>query len=253
MAISGKWMKLCRALHQKKYRRQEGLFLVEGAKSVAELLAEGADNGFRIVALFATESFIATHLPKMAGNFPLEKATAEELQKAGTIQSNNAALAVVQMPPPITNPPAEEWLLALSDIRDPGNLGTVIRIADWYGIGHIVCSPTTAEWYNPKVIAASMGSFLRVKPFYTDLQAFFSCYARPVYGALLNGNDIHDFTPPAKGAILIGNESQGIADELLPLITHALTIPRIGKAESLNAGIAAAIFCDNLIGRADRR
>ncbi|MCS7019841.1 MAG: RNA methyltransferase [Cytophagales bacterium] len=249
MAISRKWFKLCRLLHQKKHRQAEQLFLVEGAKSVGELLAHGAANGFRVVALLATEAFIATQLPTGKTHFLLETATAEELEQAGTIESNNAAIAIVQMPPQKPFTPNGEWLLALSDIRDPGNLGTIIRIADWYGIRHIVCSPTTAEWYNPKVIAASMGSFLRVKPFYTDLRLFFSACNLPVYGALLNGSNIHQFQPTMPGIILIGNESHGIANDLLPFVTHALTIPRIGKAESLNAGIATAIFCDNLIGR----
>lgn len=249
MAISKKWLKLCRSLHQKKYRQEEQLFLVEGAKSVSELIAEGASNGFQIVAVFATEEFIAATCGQQSVDFLLETASPEELEQAGTIQSNNAALAVVEIPVQSKLIPTNEWLLALSDIRDPGNLGTMIRIADWYGIRHMVCSPTTADWYNPKVIAASMGSFLRVQPFYTDLKQFFNAYQQPVYGALLNGSDIHRFQAQEKGAILIGNESQGIADELLPLITHALTIPRLGGAESLNAGIATAIFCDNLIGR----
>ncbi|WP_448518027.1 TrmH family RNA methyltransferase [Rhodoflexus sp.] len=249
MAISKKWLKLCRSLHQKKYRQEEQLFLVEGAKSVAELIAEGAKSGFQIEAVFATEAFIADFITQKGQDFLLESVTPDELEQAGTIQSNNAALAVVQIPQRALPALSNEWLLALSDIRDPGNLGTIIRIADWYGISHIVCSRTTAEWYNPKVIAASMGSFLRVQPYYTDLEDFFQQYTKPVYGALLNGSDIHRFEVKEKGAILIGNESQGIAEALLPLISHALTIPRIGGAESLNAGIATAIFCDNLIGR----
>jgi TrmH family RNA methyltransferase len=248
MAISKKWLKLCRSLHQKKYRQEEQLFLVEGAKSVSELIAEGTSNGFQIAAVFATKEFV-TGIEQHKVNFLLETATPDELEQAGTVQSNNAALAVVEIPAQSNLVPTDGWLLALSDIRDPGNLGTIIRIADWYGIRHVLCSPTTADWYNPKVIAASMGSFLRVKPCYTNLGQFFSTYQQPVYGALLNGSDIHQFQAKAKGTILIGNESQGIADELLPLITHALTIPRIGGAESLNAGIATAIFCDNLIGR----
>lgn len=242
-------MKLCRSLHQKKYRQEERLFLVEGGKSVAELIAQGASKGFRIEAVFATETFIAQTFTQHKRDFLLETATPEELEQAGTIQTNNAALAVVQIPE--QQPPnfADEWLLALADIRDPGNLGTMIRIADWYGIKHILCSPTTTDWYSPKVITASMGSFLRVQPFYTDLYPFLANCAKPVYGALLNGSDIHRFQAKQKGVILIGNESQGIPDDLLPTVTHALTIPRIGGAESLNAGVAAAIFCDNLIGR----
>jgi len=249
MAISKKWSKLCRALHHKKYRQQEQLFLVEGAKSVAELIAEGAQYSFQIVAVFATEEFIASTSGLRKPAFLLETVTPNELAQVGTVQTNNAALAVVQIPTRSGTVPNDEWLLVLSNIRDPGNLGTIIRIADWYGIRHIICSPTTTDWYNPKVIAASMGSFMRVMPYYTDLRQFFQGYQKPIYGALLNGSDIHLFQAKTKGAILIGNESQGISDELLPLITHALTIPRIGNAESLNAGIATAIFCDNLIGR----
>lgn len=250
MAISSKWLKLCRALHHKKYRQKEQLFLVEGAKSVQELLSQGVTAGFRIKALFATRKFIeSTPVLQQPVPFLLQTATDEELSRAGTTQTNQTALAVVQVPQPTEFVPSNQWLLALASIRDPGNLGTIIRIADWYGIDRVVCSPDTAEWYNPKVISASMGSFLRVQPFYTDLAEFFSRYSIVVYGALLDGESIYKCSPSKKGAILIGNESHGIPLNLLPFVNYRLAIPRIGKAESLNAAIAAAIFCDRLVGQ----
>lgn len=238
-------VKLLRSLHQKKYRNQTGLFLVEGAKSVVELL----HSELEIEKFFYTEKFehqYTEDLRKNTQKIPeIEKITQIQLQKISTLKTNNTALAVVKIPahqvPKIHN----EFALALADIRDPGNLGTIIRVADWYNISKIICSKTCVSWHNPKTIAASMGSFCRVQPFYLDLISFLSQTNVPILGACMSGISIHEFKPKSEGIILIGNESQGVPRNLFPLIDHQITIPRFGQAESLNAGIATAIICDN--------
>jgi TrmH family RNA methyltransferase len=134
----------------------------------------------------------------------------------------------------------------LDDIRDPGNLGTIIRTADWYGIGKVVASPETADFYNPKVISATMGSFTRTEIYYTELTDFLSKAKHPVYGAYLEGQNVHEVEFQPAGLILIGSESHGIAPGLRKFVSTEVTIPRFGKAESLNAAIATAVICDNL-------
>jgi TrmH family RNA methyltransferase len=142
-----------------------------------------------------------------------------------------------------------DFTLVLDDIRDPGNLGTIIRIADWYGFNGIVCSNTTTEFYNPKVIAASKGSFCRIRPYYTDLPTFFETHtsSKKVIGMLLEGDSLYKYTFPQEGAfVVMGNESHGISPEIRKLVTDAVSIPRFGGAESLNVGIATAIICDHI-------
>jgi RNA methyltransferase, TrmH family len=235
-----------RSLHQKKYRQEHGLFLVEGAKSVQEVLA----SGFRVDTLLATEAFYKENALLADRQRPqIEIVSPEELTRVGTLESNNAALAVVKTSEnrPLVAEPGE-IVLILDDIRDPGNLGTILRIADWYGVRKVVCSDTTAEVYNPKVISASKGSFTRVQWYYTDLLAYVKNLPAdtPVFGAFLNGANVHDLPFRRDGGYLImGNEANGIRSELTPLVTQQLTIPRYGDAESLNVGIATAVILDN--------
>jgi TrmH family RNA methyltransferase len=239
------YQKLIKSLHQKKNRIAEQLFLVEGSKSVAELLT----SNFVIKALFYTESFYEqyhTQINTFAGYHSL--VTTDLLAQCGTLQSNDGALAVVEMPQNLSEFTPQDYTLALADIRDPGNLGAIIRIADWYGISQILCSETTVDWYNPKVIIASMGSFLRVKPYYYHLPNILQIQPPEthIYGMFLGGENIHTtkFTP--KSIIVIGNEANGIDAETAKYITHKITIPKFGEAESLNAAMATAILCDNL-------
>ncbi|TAD98402.1 MAG: RNA methyltransferase, partial [Bacteroidetes bacterium] len=173
------WEKRIKLLHQKKYRQEEELFLVEGEKSVVELL----QTDFQIVALFATEKFDRKNNHFYRKDFFYEIVKANDLEKTGTLQSNDSALAVVQMPKNQDFILENELVLALDNINDPGNLGTIIRIADWYGIHKILCSLQTVDWYNPKVITASKGSFLRIKPYYSDLAKIFSKTSCQIYGA----------------------------------------------------------------------
>jgi TrmH family RNA methyltransferase len=197
--------------------------------------------------LLATESFYESNQKILeSSRSEILNVTQKQLESVGQFQSNDSALAVVKMK---TNQyfdqSEEDLVIALDDVRDPGNLGTIIRIADWYGIKHLLFSEQTAEFYNPKVIQASMGSFTRVKFYYGDLISIFQRWDCPVYGAYLNGSNIHEMAKPDKGILLMGNESKGISDKLESFVTKKLTIPGFGQAESLNVAIATAIFCDN--------
>lgn len=222
-----------------------GEFVVEGAKSVAELLS----SDFRICALYLTEDFQKKYENQLDSvKCELVTVTQEELEGLGTFSTNNAALAIAtakeNFPLYIEK---DEYILALDEVKDPGNLGTIIRIADWYGIEKIVCSNDSAEFYNPKVIASSMGSFTRIRMYYCDLKSYFTENSgEMVYGALLDGKDVHNVKFAKKGYILMGNESSGIHQDLLPLIKERISIPRKGRAESLNVAVATGIICDNL-------
>jgi TrmH family RNA methyltransferase len=241
--LSKNTVKFIKSLHQKKFRNQEQRFFVEGEKSVLEVL----NSTFEVELLLATEHFISVNRALISEtNAELITVTQKQLEGLGQYQSNDSALAVVKLK---SNQefdyPAGELVIGLDDVRDPGNLGTIIRIADWYGIKHLVFSAQTADFYNPKVIQASMGSFTRVNFFYTDLKNIFEKWNVPVYGAFLNGQNIHQMSKPTPGIILMGNESQGISVELEKLVTQKVTIPGFGAAESLNVAIATAIICDN--------
>lgn len=237
-------LKYISSLQVKKYRNQHQTFLVEGAKSVLEVL----QSDFEIVKLFVSPLFSEKHPEVLRLGVPFEVVGEEELAKAGHFESNNAALALVRMRklPPLHLPPGT-LRLALDDVRVPGNLGTILRIADWYGIDQVLCSPSTADFYNPKVISASMGSFCRVKVHYLDLPAFFSSLPAsvPIYGASLQGENVHRLHLRPEGILVMGNEARGISPEVAKLIQASLHIPSFGGAESLNVAIATAILLDN--------
>ena len=232
------------SLHQKKYRQRHQAFLVEGAKSVTELL----QSDLRVQLLLVTPQFLESCAQVIPEELKVHATTEAELQRLGTFESNNAALAVVAMPAAYPPKPAQNALcLALDDVRDPGNLGTIARIADWYGISTLICSNACADFYNPKTIAASMGSFTRLSPFYTDLQEYLTQARKtmPVYAAALEGESVYRKKLKPTGILVMGNEANGISAEVMQLATEKLTIPRFGHAESLNVAIATAILCDN--------
>ena len=241
--LSKNTVKFIKSLHQKKFRNQEQKFFVEGEKSVLEVL--NAD--FSIELLVATESFAEKNKIIIGrSNAQLILATQNQLESIGQYQSNDSALAVVNMK--ANSPfdfPDDNFVIGLDDVRDPGNLGTIIRIADWYGIKNLVFSAQTADFYNPKVIQASMGSFTRVNFFYGDLAEIFKKWEVAVYGAFLDGKNVHQMKQIQRGVILMGNESNGISDKLEKVVTDKVTIPGFGLAESLNVAIATAILCDN--------
>lgn len=242
--------KFIRSLHRKKARREQGLFLVEGEKVVAELLA----SHWQLHSLYATREFIETYQPLVnKARVDVVQCSGEKLSAVSTLQSNAAALAIVYCPVDVALPSvsAKEWVLLLDGVNDPGNLGSILRIADWYGIKQVVCSPSTVELFNPKVIAASKGSFLRVSLHHTDLLAWLASIAKDthVLGAFLQGESIHSLKPAiAKegGLIVLGNEAQGISADIAARVNHQITIPSFGEAESLNVAMATAIICDNI-------
>lgn len=241
--LSKNTLKFIKSLHQKKFRKQENSFFVEGEKNVLELLA----SDFDVTHLLFTPKFGIEHaalFPDFGGE--AFEVTQKVLESVGFFQTNDTALAVASIKanvPLEINP--DELMLALDDVRDPGNLGTIIRIADWYGIQNIALSLESADFYNPKVLHSSMGSFTRVNVFYTDLNSFLPKSNLQVYGAFMEGESIHEANLTPSGIILMGNESNGISDGLLRLVTKKLTIPKFGQAESLNVAIATAVICDN--------
>lgn len=243
MSISKNSAKLIRALHLKKYRKEQNLFLVEGEKSIVELVP----SDFNIISLYITQEVFDKYknlFSKLTSKITLS--TPEELTKLSSLEFNDTGIAVVeQKPNKDIDSIKDEIVLVLDDIKDPGNLGTIIRTADWYGITKIVCSETTAEFYNNKVIAASMGSFTRVEVFYTELGQFLRDTKIPVLGAYLDGQDVHNYTYPKSGILLMGSESNGISQSLENYVTNKITIPKYGNAESLNVSIATSIILDN--------
>ena len=237
-------VKFIKSLQIKKYRQKENAFLVEGAKNVLELM----NSDFNIRQLYLTRMFVEKFEDQLlSSGFAHTIVTENELSKVSAHKTNNAALATVDMKgnDQISFGP-DEYGIVLDDIRDPGNLGTIIRVADWYGISKIICSEASADLYNPKVISATMGSFTRVKVSYQALDSYLPGLSMPILGTYLEGDNVHDFKFPETGLVLVGNESTGISQPLEKLVNHKLNIPRFGRAESLNAAIATAVICDNL-------
>lgn len=239
--ISKQQSKFVKSLKLKKYRKNASSFLIEGAKNVQEVLM--AD--YEVHHLFVTKKFLDEYpqFSEMDYNLCTEK----ELISLGTFQSNEYALAVAGMKDQALDMSKVQFAIALDDVSDPGNLGTIIRIADWYGIKTILASKETADFYNPKVISASMGSFTRVSMHYVDLSHFLSKNtSHRVYGALLQGSNIYKTKFSFPSILLLGNESNGINAALMDYIDEQVTIPKIGGAESLNVAVSTAIMCDNI-------
>ena len=237
--LSKNELKYIQSLCLKKQREAEGLFIAEGSKLIDELLK----SQYRFRKIYALAGWVAQY------SVPVEVIiiTEIELQKISGWQTPNGVLAVVEqkkvdMPPVLINC----LTIVLDGIRDPGNLGTIIRIADWFGIAQVIASEDTVELYNPKVIQSTMGSFVRVNVWYQSLPGLLESSTVPVYGALLNGKNMNGEPPVTEGILLIGNESKGISKELLPFITHPISIPRLGGAESLNAAVATGIIVSHL-------
>ncbi|MBB1292953.1 MAG: TrmH family RNA methyltransferase [Pseudoalteromonas rhizosphaerae] len=237
--ISKNQLKLIRQLGQKKYRKQYSQYLVQGEKNVLELL----NSPLKAKDVFATQSFIDSYQDKYQ-HVNLIAADEDVLTKASTLVSNNAAIAIVDMPT-ASAPQASGLILALDGVSDPGNLGTIIRVADWYGIKHIVTSTDSADAYNPKTISATMGSFVRVSVSQVELPAYLSGLNLPIYGAFLDGKSVHKTQFTGQGVLLMGSESHGIRQACAALVTDKITIPAFGGAESLNVAMATGIILDN--------
>ena len=235
--------KYIQSLGQKKSRDESGAFIAEGPKIVSELLLEIPAQVKQVLGL---KEWLADHTDLLRGVEAIEISPAE-LEKISQLQTPNQVLAVVNKNDEVTAVnPAGKLTLALDTIQDPGNLGTIIRIADWFGIEYIICDQDCADLYNPKVVQATMGSIARVKLLYTDLAGWLAEQTTTIYAAALEGEDITTMPKPAEGIIVIGNESKGISPGIFNLITKKITIPRKGKAESLNAAVATGIILSHL-------
>lgn len=231
-------IKQVRSLHQKKYRNQKNLFFVEGIKVVMELL----NAGFVLEKLYATKANLALFY-----GHSVEEITAEELVKMSALRTPNGVLAVFQMPEK-NSVPTEDWVVALDDVRDPGNLGTIIRLCDWYGIKNMVCSSNTVDCFNPKVLQATMGSIARVSVHYTELSTYLKDAKLPIYGTFIQGKSVYEMAWPTSGILVMGNEAHGISPEISALVTKQISIPQYGEqsAESLNVSTATGILLNEL-------
>ena len=243
--LSKSKLKYIQSLGQKKFRQREGLFIAEGPKLVNDLLEMKSSS---IQEIFALKEWIEDN-KKIADSYQVVEITTIELEKISQLSSPNQVVAVVKQFAIDENIEVKDKItLVLDNIQDPGNMGTIIRIADWYGVDQIVCNTQSADMYNPKVIQSTMGSIARVKVFYTELSNWLvKQNTIPIYAAMLNGDDVTVMQKIKEGIIVIGNESKGISNDVLKLISKKITIPQKGKAESLNAAVATGIILSHLI------
>jgi RNA methyltransferase, TrmH family len=245
--LSHNQIKLITSLKLKKFREEKQLFAAEGTKVVPELI----NGGFRIYSVYAKENWIAENSAMLSGKVDREKlhsVSDKELERISNLSTPNEVVALFEIPDKKLELSAlkSQLVLMIDEVKDPGNMGTIIRIADWFGIKTIICSENSVDIYNPKTIQSTMGSLGRVDVFYENLSVLLTenkdSLKLPVYGALLEGENIYFKKLSETGIILMGSESHGISQNLLPFIDHKITIPRFGMAESLNVSAATAII-----------
>jgi len=231
-------IKLTRSLQQKKYRNQHGLFFVEGKKTVQELFAANL-KPHKVYCLDSKKLDVSAA--------KVEQVTLTELRQMSYLKNPPGVLAVFHIPKKtILN--YSDWMVALDDVRDPGNMGTIIRLCDWFGISHIICSKSTVDCYNPKVLQATMGSIARVNVHYVDLNDFLRKSEIPIYGAFMDGVSVYETKLSKKGILVMGNEAHGISNEVRTLISQEMCIPQFGNktTESLNVATATAILLNEV-------
>ncbi len=239
--ISKNDAKYIQSLYHKKTRDEEGLFVAEGPKLVNELLK----SDFEIKHIYALNEWMPDN-NAISGLTIIEET---ELQKISNLQTPNQVLAIVKMPGINQEPVLNKTLtLVLDGIQDPGNMGTILRIADWFGIYQVIASEDTVDIYSPKVVQATMGSIARVKVWYKSLSQLLAGVPVKIYGAMLNGDDVYKTGQIKEGLLVIGNEGGGIRKEVLPFVKYPLTIPKRGGAESLNAAVATGIILSHITG-----
>ncbi|WP_430409906.1 TrmH family RNA methyltransferase [Kordia sp.] len=232
--ISKRQIKTITSLHQKKYRKSTGLFVAEGKKVIEEFL----NSNFELDTLFTTDANL------FASDRKITLISEAELKKVSFLKTPNTALALFKSKD-VLKIDSEGLLVALDDVRDPGNLGTIIRLCDWFGVQHLVCSEATVDCYNPKVIQATMGSLTRVNVVYTDLKNYLSETKLPVFGAFMDGSNVYKTNLPTDGVLVMGNEANGVSDAVSKFITKKIAIPRFGETqqtESLNVAMATGIL-----------
>jgi len=239
--LGKKEIKDIQSLGRKKERDATNLFVAEGPKIVAELAALLPRQ---LQMIYATEDWAAAH---GAGVDParLQVIAPFELEKISQLQTPNGVLAVFQKLPPVQR--TGEFVIYLDAIQDPGNFGTIIRIADWFGVSSLVCSAGCADLYNPKVVQSTMASIARVHVLYDEEGSWLQGQEGPFYAATLEGTSLYSIEKSSRGVLLIGNESRGLRPELAAMATHRITIPRRGGAESLNAAVATGIILSHLL------
>lgn len=233
--VSKNQIKLITSLQQKKYRKQEQLFFVEGVKGVQELL----DSNFELYELFTTKAVFPS-IEKSKVN----AITDAELKKISALTTPNTCMAIFKIPS-ATSFEDKGLLVALDDVRDPGNLGTIIRLCDWFGIKTLFCTEETVDIYNPKVVQATMGSIGRVDVVYGDLEKLLTKTKLPIFGTFMDGKNIYQESLPNEGIIVMGNEANGISKTIANLVSERIAIPRFGDVqttESLNVATATAII-----------
>ena len=228
-------IKYINSLKIKKYRTKYSNFSAEGVKIIKELI----EAGLEVVNMYAISA-------DLLQDTRCKVISEKDLEKITSLQHHYGCLAVFKIPQHTLEIADNEWILLLDDIQDPGNMGTIIRTCDWFGIQKIICSDGCVDAFNPKVVQASMASIGRIQLFEADLNEIITNYNLPVYGAVLNGKNYYEQNFEKKGFILIGNEGHGIRSELQQKITFPITIPKKGKAESLNAAIASALILDKI-------
>lgn len=232
--ITKSQIKLITSLKQKKFRQQHGFFVAEGIKTINELLC----STLELHALFTTRPF------KIDASLHETIISDKDLKRISFLKTPNTALAVFKIPKP--QPIKKDgFMVALDTVNDPGNLGTIIRLCDWFGVRDLVCSTHTADCFNPKVVQATMGSITRVNVSYVDLEDFLKDYEGPVFGAFMDGENVYSSNLPKQGVLVMGNEANGISKEIEALVTQKIAIPRFGKlqaTESLNVATATAIL-----------
>jgi len=232
--------KYIRSLTQQKFRNENKVFIAEGVKISSEWLSAGA----QIQMIIATKEWIEQHRTLILKHKDAQLCVVNdsELSALSAMQTPNQVILVITMPEKKEIPFLNEWYLALDDIQDPGNMGTIIRIADWFGINHVICSPGCVDIYNPKVVQSAMGGHLRVNLYDTELEPFLLAISLPKIAATLDGDSVYDMKRQDAGVLIIGNESKGVSERVLAMATKKIMIPRRGGAESLNAGVSAGIL-----------
>lgn len=243
--LSKKLLKDIQSLSHKKHREDTGLFVAEGPKVVEELARQIPQQ---VVSIYALEEWMTQNQHSFQ-HLPVELVSSQELERISQLQTPNQVLMVAKQLPshePVLN---NELALYLDTVQDPGNLGTIIRAADWFGIKNIVCSKGSADCYNTKVVQSTMASLARVNVWYDNNEDWLQKQTVPLLAAALEGESVYSFKKLAAAILLIGNESKGLRPELLQLSTQKLTIPRIGQAESLNAAVAVAILLSHLTNK----
>ena len=246
--ISKNKTKLIKSLEYKKYRDIHHLFIAEGNKIVKELV----QSGFEIKTVIGTSDYLREIEMQLKSGVEIIEATESEINSASLLKNPQDAIALCQVP--VYNieeaDPSEKLIICLDNIQDPGNLGTIIRIADWFGIEDLICSLSTADIFNPKSVQASMGSICRVKVHYIELPCFLASISDKTdfrAGAFMEGDNLYTTNLPKSGILVVGNEGRGISDEVIPFINQKISIPAFAspgnRPESLNAAIATAIFC----------